>query len=89
MNNRIVTKSKLFNRLAKDASFDVRTNHSTQAGVKITTSGTKKGTQVEVVLPSTNSSGEDRVIHLTMTGRQARALYETLNSHYGKLYSNE
>lgn len=82
---RIVRKSKLYNRLSKKYDkniFAVATDNSTRAGVKIETRGAKKQTSVEVILPSTSSSGEDRLVKVTMSGRQARALYQTLRDFY-------
>lgn len=84
-NPRIVTKSKLYNRLDRsNKSFDVRTERSTKAGVRIETRGTKKLTNVEIILPSTTNDGEDRMVRVTMTGRQARAVFETLSRHYDR-----
>ncbi len=81
----IVKKSKLYNRLTKKYDknvFSVRTNRSTRAGVKIERTGDKKQTVVEVVLPSTSATGEDRLVKVTMSGRQARALLSTLREFY-------
>lgn len=79
---RIVTKSKLYNRLDRERSFEVRTTRSTKAGVRVETRGLKKLTNIEIILPSTTSDGEERTVRLSLTGRQARAIYETLGNHY-------
>lgn len=83
---RIVTKSKLYNRLDRsNKSFAVRTTErSTQAGVLIESRGTKKRTNVQLLLPSTSNDGESRTVRVNMTGRQARAFYETLARHYDR-----
>jgi hypothetical protein len=77
-----ITKSKLYNKLATRKTFEVRTTLSTAAGVKIETYGAKKGSTVEVLLPSTTHEGSNRTVKVQMTGRQARALYETLSRHF-------
>lgn len=79
---RIVTKSKLYNRLADERSFEVRTTRSTKAGVRIESRGLKKLVNVELILPSATHDGEERTVRVSMTGRQARAIYETLTNHY-------
>lgn len=85
---RIITKSKLYNRLDRERAFEVRTTRSTQAGVRIESRGQKKLVNVELILPSTTSDGEERTVRLNMTGRQARALYETLSNHYEREAEN-
>lgn len=83
--NRLVKKSKLYNSLNKTYNknvFSVAVDHDTRAGVKIESRGSKKQTSVEVILPSTSSTGEDRLVRVTMSGRQARALYQTLSEFY-------
>lgn len=80
---KITTRSKLYNRLAKRGkSFSVRTETSTQAGVLIESRGSKKRVNIELILPSTDTDGSDRTVRVNMTGRQARAIYETLTRHY-------
>jgi len=79
-----ITKSKLYDKLADKATFAVRTTHSTAAGVRVESHGTKKGSSVEVLLPSTTITGGKRVVKVEMSGRQARALYETLSKHFGR-----
>ncbi len=79
------TKSKLYNGLSNtDATFNVRTTPSTKAGVRVISRGAKKASRVEIVVPSTTIDGSPRVVKLTLTGRQARALFETLDRHYNK-----
>lgn len=77
-------KSKLYNKLSEGNTFSVRTTLTTQAGVKIEDQGNKKGSIIEVILPSTTITGAKRSVKVQMTGRQARALYETLSRYYGE-----
>lgn len=77
-------KSKLFNKLSTDEkkTFHVRTSHSSKAGVRIIDPGTKKGVMVDILVPSTSVDGSDRIVKMSMTGRQARALFATLRRYY-------
>jgi len=82
--NKRTTTSKLYNRLSNNENiFHVRTTPgSTQAGVRVAGKGAKKGSTVEILLPSTSIDGLDRTVMVGLTGRQARAIYETLNRYY-------
>lgn len=78
------TTSKLYNRLAETENvFHVRTTPDTQAGVKIQSKGAKKRSTVELLLPSTTLDGAKRMVKVQLTGRQAKALFDTLHRHYG------
>jgi len=82
--NKRTTTSKLYSRLSNNENiFQVRTTPgSTQAGVRVATRGVHKGSTVEILLPSTTVDGRDRTVMVGLTGRQARAIYETLARHY-------
>lgn len=82
-NSTRVTKSKLYDQLSNTPTFEVRTKHSTAAGVRVESHGVKKGSTVEILLPSTTITGGKRIVKIDMTGRQARAIYETLARHFG------
>lgn len=77
-------KSKLFNKMSADEkkTFHVRTSHSSRAGVRVTDPGTKKGVTVDILVPSTSIDGTERIVKMSMTGRQARALFATLHRYY-------
>lgn len=80
---RTVTKSKLYNRLTNtDKVFSVRTSRSTKAGVKVVEKGEKKGMELHLAVPSTTINGEERIVYMVLSGRQARAIFETLDRHY-------
>jgi len=78
----LTTKSRLFNDLTTTKTFDVRTSKTTKAGVRVSTTGSKKLTTVEILIPSTTVYGEDRVVKVTLTGRQAKAVFDTMERHY-------
>lgn len=81
-----VFKSKLFNQLSAQEKkvFHVRTSHSTKAGVRVENRGGKKGSQLDILVPSTTIDGTPRTVKVSLTGRQARALYATLNRFYSE-----
>lgn len=77
------TKSKLYNRLATTKNvFHVRTTPDTQAGIRVESKGAKKRSTVELLLPSTTLDGNRRMVKVQLTGRQAKALFDTLYRHY-------
>lgn len=54
-----------------------------QVGVYAETSGQKKATTVSLVIPTKrHSKGSRRATFVTLTGSQARELYETLGEFY-------
>lgn len=75
-------KNKSYNKLVKlvdNYMFEVRTPHSTKAGIRIESLGTKKGSSVELLLPSMALNG---IVKLKLTGRQAKSLFCTLKNYY-------
>jgi hypothetical protein len=75
------TTNRTYKKLANQKNaFTVRTKLTSSAGVKVTTKGRKKGTIVEVILPSTTVHGKFRTVRFYMTGRQAKTLFRTLNN---------
>ncbi len=79
MSNRIVTKSRYFNRVASGKSVDVEVDQDTLAGVRVIERGSKKRTEVEVLLPRGSKN-----VRLTLSGRQARSIFNTLANHYDR-----
>jgi hypothetical protein len=77
--NRIVTKSRYFNRIAEGKSVDVEVDQDTLAGVRVVERGSKKRTEVEVLLPRGSKN-----VRLTLTGRQAKSIFNTLANHYAR-----
>lgn len=77
------TKSRYYGDFAAfTRTFDVRTSKVTKAGVRVSTTGSKKLTTVEILIPSTTIDGDNRVVKVTLTGRQAKAVYDTMERHY-------
>lgn len=81
-----VTKSKLYNKLDRViGTWNLRVASSTKVGVKVSTRGTKKGSVVEMILPSTTPQGLPCTVRVSLSGRQARAIMETLSDHKSKI----
>ena len=79
------TKSKLYSNLNKEVgTWNLRVASSTRIGVKVFSKGTKKGSVVEMILPSTTPEGVPCTVRVCLSGRQARAVYETLARHQNK-----
>lgn len=82
-NRKTTTKSRYYNKFADQKNtFSVRTTQSTKAAILVDSGGNKKATTVEVILPSTTVHGSKRMVKLTLTGRQAKAIFDTLARHY-------
>lgn len=75
--NNIVTKSRYFNRIAEGKSVDVEVDNDSLAGVRVSERGNKKGTEVEILLPRGAKN-----VRLTLSGRQALSIFNTLSNHY-------
>lgn len=79
------TKSKLYSGLDRVVgTWDLRVASSTKIGVKVSSRGTKKGTLVQMILPSTTPEGLPCTVRVNLSGRQARAVFETLGKHQNK-----
>ncbi len=84
-NTKLTTKSKLYKNLdGVIGTWNVRVASSSRVGVKVSSLGTKKGSVVEMILPSTTPEGVPCTVRVCLTGRQARAVYETLARHQNK-----
>lgn len=80
---KVTVKSKLFNKLNNTKNvFSVRTEKNTKAGIRVSKNGTKKQIVVDVLVPSTTIDGSPRVVKMSLSGRQAYALYRTLDKFY-------
>lgn len=79
MSNRIVTRSRYFNRVVATKTVDVPTDDSTLAGVRVTQLGNKKGDEVELFLPRGN-----RMVRVVLSGRQGRSVFNALARHYDR-----
>ncbi|MEK6884815.1 MAG: hypothetical protein AABY22_34605 [Nanoarchaeota archaeon] len=77
VNSRIVTRSRYFNQFSRGKSVDVSIDSSTLAGVRVQERGNKKGTEVELFLPNGSKN-----VRISMTGRQAKSIVNTLLRHY-------
>lgn len=82
--NRRVVKSKLYNSLNTEDSVLITTADSTRAGVRIEEVGNKQGIEVELLIPIVNNNNDEGVLRLSISGRQARALYTSLNRFYSE-----
>jgi hypothetical protein len=61
----------------------IRTAETDTVGVSLSQPASKKAVQMEMVLPISRSTrGSRRAAHLTLSGRQAREIYETLSRFY-------
>lgn len=61
----------------------IRTAESDTVGVLLSQSASKKAVQMEMIVPIQRSSrGSRRAAHLSLSGRQARELYEALGRFY-------
>lgn len=61
----------------------VHTAESDTVGISVTQSASKKAVEMEMVLPIRRSSrGSRRTAYVTLSGRQAREIYESLNRFY-------
>lgn len=61
----------------------VHTAESDTVGVAVSQSASKKAVQMEMLLPIRRSTrGSRRAARLTLSGRQAREIYEALNRFY-------
>lgn len=88
----IQVTSQTFEELSSVGS--VESNNTVQAemvesptvvGVRVEQRGPKKAIQMDVVLPAPRSSrGSRRTTRVTLSGRQARQVYETLRNFYEK-----
>jgi len=78
-------KSRLFSGLDKViGTWDLRVASSTKIGVRVSSRGTKKGSLVEMILPSTTPDGIPCTVRVSLSGRQARAVFETLSKYQAK-----
>ena len=61
----------------------IHTAESDTVGVQLSQSSSKKAVEMEMIVPIRRSSrGSRRAAHVTLSGRQARELYEALDKFY-------